>query len=102
MKNLVFVGKVLHHCGVAGVLRPKEREMGDSNRDGEGEGERVRDLQWLVEKMLRLARFEAAQHPKESLKVQQCHKQVTLIVRGIVILLTSFISCFSSLSLPSS
>ena len=67
MKNLVFVGKVLHRFGVAGALKPKEREEGDSDEDGEG----VRDLQWLVERMLRLARFEAARHPKESLKVSK-------------------------------
>ena len=65
MKNLVFVGKVLHRLAVAGVMKPKEREKGDGGVDGEG----VRDLQWLVERMLRLARFEAARHPKESLKV---------------------------------
>ena len=63
----MFVGKVLHRCGVVGVLKPKEREEGDVDEDGKGE--RVRDLRWLVERMLRLARFEAAQHPKQSLKV---------------------------------
>ena len=69
MKNLVFLGKVLHRLAVAGVLKPKEGEKGDDDEDREGEG--VRDLQWLVERMLRLARFEAARHPKESLKVSK-------------------------------
>ena len=67
MKNLVFVGKVLHSFGVAGVLKAKEGEKGDVGEDSGGRG--VRDLQWLAERMMRLARFEAAQHPKESLKV---------------------------------
>ena len=70
MKNLVFVGKVLHRLTVAGVLKPEdeERESVEEDRE-EGEEQGVRDLQWLVGRMLRLARFEAAQHPKESLKV---------------------------------
>ena len=72
MKNLVFLGKVLHRFGIAGVLKHKEgREEDDSDRGEEGERQRVRNLNWLVERMLRLARFEAAQHPKESLKVSK-------------------------------
>lgn len=67
MKNLVFVGKVLHRCGLAGALKSREEEKGDLDEDRKREG--VRDLQWLVERMLRLARFEAARHPKESIKV---------------------------------
>ena len=69
MKNLVFVGKVLHRFGLAGVLKSREEEKEDVGEDREGEGEGVRDLQWLVERMLRLARFEAARQPKESIKV---------------------------------
>lgn len=67
MKNLVFVGKVLSRFGLAGMLKSREEEKEDVGEDREGEG--VRDLQWLVERMLRLARFEAARQPKESIKV---------------------------------
>ena len=66
VKNLVFLGKVLHRCGVAGVLQPEEEEEG-----GDSDGHRVRDLKWLVERLSRLARFEAAHHPKESIKVSE-------------------------------
>ena len=69
VKNLVFVGKVLHRFG---VLKAKEGEKGDVGDDTDGRG--VRDLQWLAERMMRLARFEAAQHPKESLKVSNYHR----------------------------
>jgi hypothetical protein len=75
VKNLVFVGKLLCRFGVAGVLKSREGEKGDVDDDEEREGEGVRDLQWLVERMLRLAKFEAARHPKESIKV--INRQVT-------------------------
>ncbi|MCG8620995.1 MAG: hypothetical protein MJE68_03190 [Proteobacteria bacterium] len=63
----MFVGKVLSRFGLAGMLKSREEEKEDVGEDREGEG--VRDLQWLVERMLRLARFEAARQPKESIKV---------------------------------
>ena len=59
----MYLGKVLHRCETAGVLvRPGEGE------GGEEEG-RVKDLNWLIERLSRVARFEAAHHPKESRKV---------------------------------
>ena len=67
VKNLVYLGKVLHHCGMAGILQPKEK--GEDDGYVGGEEQRVRDLKWLVERMMRLAKFEAAHHPKESIKV---------------------------------
>ena len=66
MKNLVYMGKVLRRCETAGVLQQRDGE--EEYSDGEKE-QTVRDLKWLVERMLRLARFEAARHPKESIKV---------------------------------
>ena len=46
--------------------RDEEGGVDDGNDD---RGGRERDLTWLVERLSRMARFEAAHHPKESIKV---------------------------------
>ena len=75
MKNLVFLAKVLHRLDHAGRLLTSaaEEEGGSSfERDGgRGQGSEFvkRDLEWLITRLSRLAKFEAAHHPKESKKV---------------------------------
>lgn len=85
MKNLVFLGKVLHRLGLGGHMTAVAETPGPVVHGGGGEGEggssegrgrhppRVRDLHWLVGRMARLASFEAGRHPQESLKVGSWH-----------------------------
>lgn len=91
MKNLVFLGKVLHRLQLAGrlpsttagrVSEPRETVDTDHEHHAEAaassdqettleEEERteVKDLGWLINRLTRLAKYEAGRHPKESLKV---------------------------------
>lgn len=85
VKNLVFLGKVLHqlHTSRAGTSEPAGGDHGELNGEGHGElgaagvvgdeedGERRRDLFWLINRMSRLAKYEAAHHPKETMKVRK-------------------------------
>ena len=94
VKNLVFLAKVLHRLQIAGKIsvaatssmdESTERDLDadadrrfdtDSRTDGDSEidteqqkMEPVKDLNWLINRMSRLARYEAGHHPKESMKV---------------------------------
>ena len=92
MKNLVFLAKVLRRLQIAGKISaavtssmdesteldvetdvgcPAPRTDGDSEAATEqGRTEPpVKDLNWLIDRMSRLARYEAGHHPKESMKV---------------------------------
>ena len=62
----MYLGKVLHRCETAGALE----QRGDGGEEGDEVEQRVRDLQRLVERLSRVARFEAAHHPKQSIKVR--------------------------------
>lgn len=74
VKNLVFLAKVLHRLDHAGRLLTSAAEEEDGSsfeRDGgRGQGSEFvkRDLEWLITRLSRLAKFEAAHHPKESKK----------------------------------
>ena len=65
----MYLGKVLHRCGIAGAL--VKQDVSDEQESDAGGMKRVRDLNWLVERLSRLAKFEAAHHPKESIKVRR-------------------------------
>eukprot|EP00731_Ephydatia_muelleri_P001007 Em0001g1007a len=89
LKNLVFLARVLHRSQPKGLLCPEDVGHGDGavgvhegtsdEENGEEEevtstaaivakGAKPRDLLWLIQKMCRIARLEAGNHPKEPLK----------------------------------
>ena len=48
---------------------PDDCNHGDNSPTEHGGHRRLRDLHWLVERLSRLARYEAGRHPQQSLKV---------------------------------
>ena len=56
-----------------GASSGSDHEEEEEEGEGEGKGEeleRVRDLQWLIRRMSRLASYEAGRSPKDSIKVR--------------------------------
>ena len=83
MKNLVWLGRVLSHLPLEGIVLPGQRHYGkqngrhmdaakdSGNAEDSGTGENVKTLSltWLMKKLCREARMELANNPKSTTKV---------------------------------
>ena len=73
MKNLVFMARALHGLTLGGHTTSHDRFNDRAVRDGchgdDGTRGHIRDLQWLVWRLGRLAAREAGRHPHQPLKV---------------------------------
>ena len=67
VKNLVFLAKVLHGLEIAERISDSKEQA--TPKQHTLDSDEVKDLNWLVGRLSRLARFEAGYHPKESMKV---------------------------------
>ena len=93
VKNLVFLSKVLHQLHLSEEVpfsAVMDEMSGGVSSDHvtaaatgeEGGSDRTRDLYWLIDRMSRLAKYEAARHPKEKMKVRLV--DVICVLAGMV------------------
>ncbi len=83
MKNLVWLGRVLSHLPLEGIVLPGQRhhvkqngrqmdaagDAGNPEDSGAAENVKTLSLTWLMKKLCREARMELANNPKNTTKV---------------------------------